>query len=520
MTEEHFDYIVIGAGSAGCAVAARLVEAGTNRVLVLEAGPWDRSLWVHLPIGFFRILSDRRYNWGYEAEFNESSGARRVPWPRGRLIGGSSSINGLVYIRGQREDFEEWEAGSATGWGWAGVGPYFEKAESGPVGVSDPRYTHPLCDAFIATAERRGITRVPDFNGPRQAGSGYYRLNTRYGRRSSAAVAYLHPLRRHPNLVTRTETLVERLEICDGRLRGVSYRHGGQRHFAAADREAILCAGAIGSPQLLQLSGVGPADLIERAGVEVVVERPAVGRALQDHFASRVIARVVNSRTLNEMSHSWFSRLGMGLQYVLARRGPLTLGAVMAGLFTSVTDGLERPDVQLLFGPLSTDNPNQGLHEFPGMTLTVCPLRPKSRGWLAIESADPAKHPRIVANYLEDEYDREILLKGLHLARAMFDSEPLNRFVADEYLPGRSLQSDDELLRFALDRGGSIYHPCGTCRMGDDPGTVVDSRLRVRGVNGLRVADASVMPAILSGNINAACMMIGEKAADLILAAD
>jgi choline dehydrogenase len=516
--EESFDYVVIGAGSAGCAIAARLVEPGTHRVLVLEAGPWDRSPWVRVPIGFFKMLSNPRYNWGYEAEFNESPDARKVPWPRGRIIGGSSSINGLVYVRGQREDFDGWEAASAAGWGWAGVGPYFERAESGPVGVSGPRYTHPLCDAFIATAARRGIARVQDFNGASQAGTGYYSLNTRNGRRSSAAFAYLHPSKRHPNLAIRTESLVERLDIRDGRLRGVWYRHRGQRHFATVRREAILSAGAIGSPQLLQLSGVGPADVLEGARIQVVAEVPAVGRNLQDHFASRVMARVQHSRTLNEMSRSWFSQAGMGLQYAFARRGPLTLGAVMAGLFTSATDDVRRPDVQLLFGPLSTDDPSKGLHDFPGMTMTVCPLRPRSRGWLAIRSADPSEYPRIVANYLEHEHDRELLLKGLRLARELFDTEPLSRFVADEYLPGRDRSSDDQLLEFARERGGSIYHPCGTCRMGEGPDTVVDPRLKVHGVAGLRVADASVMPAVLSGNINAACMMIGEKAADLIKA--
>lgn len=514
--DERFDYIVIGAGSAGCAVGARLAESGEHRVLVLEAGPQDRSVWIHVPVGFFKTLSNPRYNWGYEADFDESVGARKVAWPRGRVIGGSSSTNGLVYVRGQPEDFDEWQAASATGWGWSGVRPVFERQEAGPVGVSNPRYTHPLCDALIEAAVRRGIARVADFNGPTQAGVGYYRLNTRHGRRCSAAVGYLHPARRRTNLVVRSECVVERLDIRDGRLLGVSYRHRGVRQFASVAREAILSAGAIGSPQLLQLSGIGPADVLERAGVAVALDLPAVGRNLQDHFASRIMARVANARTLNEMSRSWSSQLGMGLTYAATRRGPLTLGAVMAGLFTSVTEGTARPDLQLLFGPLSSDNPAKGLHEFPGMTLTVCPLRPKSRGWLAIRSADPNEHPRIVANYLEDPYDRRILIEGLRLARELLDTAPLKRFVAAEYLPGKDCISEEQLLQFARTRGGSIYHPCGTCQMGDDPGSVVDSALRVRGIGGLRVADASIMPLIPSGNINAACMMIGEKAADLI----
>lgn len=516
--DEWFDYVVIGAGSAGCAVAARLAEGGESRVLVLEAGPRDRSVWIHVPVGFFRTLANPRYNWGYEADFNESLGARKVAWPRGRVIGGSSSTNGLVYVRGQPEDFDEWQAASATGWGWWGVRPFFEKQEAGPVGVSDPRYKHPLCDALIEAAVRRGIARVADFNGPTQAGVGYYRLNTRHGRRCSAAVGYLRPARRAANLAVRSECIVERLEIRDGRLLGVSYRHRGQRHFVSVAREAIVSAGAIGSPQLLQLSGIGPAEALERAGVEVTLDLPAVGRNLQDHFASRIIARVANARTLNEMSHSWLSRLGMAVTYAATRRGPLTLGAVMGGLFTSVTAGTARPDLQLLFGPLSSDNPAQGLHEFPGMTLTVCPLRPKSRGWLAIRSADPNDHPRIVANYLEDSYDRRILIEGLRFARELLGSAPLDQFVAAEYLPGKHCISDEQLLEFARTRGGSIYHPCGTCVMGDEPGSVVDSSLRVRGISGLRVADASIMPLVPSGNINAASVMIGEKAAVLIRA--
>ena len=516
--EEQFDYVVVGAGSAGCVVAARLAEGRRHRVLVLEAGGWDRSIWIHIPIGFYKCFSNPRYNWGYTAEFDELVGARRVAWPRGRVIGGSSSINGLVYVRCQREDYDSWEAASASGWGWAGVGPYFDKAEATPVGVSDARYTHSLCDAFIEAAERCGVARVRDFNGPHQAGAGYYRLNTRHGRRSSSAVAYLHPLRHCGNLEVRTECLVERLDVRDGRLRGIWYRRDSHRHFTAVTREAVLCAGAIGSPQLLQISGIGPADVLERAGVELVQELPAVGRNLQDHFASRVISRVVRSRTLNEMSRSWLAQLGMGLQYVFARRGPMTLGAVMAGLFVSLEGHENRPDTQLLFGPLSTDDPSKGLHEFPGMTLTVCPLRPRSRGWLAIRSADPAEHPRIVANYLADAHDRRLLVNGLRFARTLLDTEPLKQFAGGEYLPGKECMTDEQLLSFTRMRGGSIYHPAGTCRMGDGPDTVVDSRLRVRGIGGLRVADASIMPNIPSGNINAACLMIGEKAADLLKA--
>jgi choline dehydrogenase len=513
---ERFDYVVVGAGSAGCVVASRLADRAARRVLVLEAGPWDRSVWIHLPIGFFRAVANPRFNWRYEAAFDSAPGARSVAWPRGHVVGGSSSINGLVYIRGQREDFDAWASSSATGWAWANVAPYFERMESGPVGVSDPRYRHVLCDAFIEAAASCGVGHVADFNGATQAGAGYFRLNTRRGRRCSAAVAYLHPALRRGNITVRPECLVERLELRDGGVSGVWYRRGGERMLATVTREVVLCAGAIGSPQLLQLSGIGPADVLERAGVAVAHELPGVGRNLQDHFAARIIVRATGARTLNEMSRSLRSRLGMTLQYLLARRGPLTLGAAMSGAFATVTDGERRPDVQLLFGPLSTDNPSEGLHDFPGMTLTACPLRPKSRGWLAIRSPDPAQHPQISANYLEHEYDRRTLIAGLRLARRILAAPPLARYVAQELHPGRDCGTDSHLLEFARARGGSIYHPCGTCRMGSDTDAVVDPELRVRGVRGLRVADASVIPQVPSGNINAACLMIGERAADII----
>lgn len=513
---QRADYIVIGAGTAGCAVAARLSERANRRVLVLEAGRWDRSPWIHVPIGFYRTYAHPKLNWRYEAAFDGAPDARRVLWPRGRVVGGCSSINGLVYIRGQREDYDDWAAAGAAGWGWADVEPCFERAESGTVGVEAPRYTHALCDAFIDAAANRGIRRVSDFSGADQGGAGYFPLNTRRGLRSSAATAYLHPARARRNLEVLTGCLVERVEVRAGQVQGVWYSRGGRRQFATASREVVLCAGAIGSPQILQLSGVGPAGVLERAGVGVVHELPGVGRNLQDHFASRIMARATGIRTLNEMSHSWRSQLGMGLQYVFTRRGPLTLGAVMAGAFVAVESGVQRPDVQLLFGPLSTDNPSEGLHRFPGMTLTVCPLRPRSRGVLAIGSADPAAHPEISANYLVEEHDRRMLVAGLRLARGLLATDPLRRFVADEYLPGRVCETDEALLAFARARGGSIYHPVGTCRMGTDEEAVVDPRLRVHGIEGLRVADASIMPLIPSGNTNAACLMVGERAAALI----
>lgn len=518
--DREFDYIIVGAGSAGCVLAAELARASGTRILVLEAGSRDWSPWIHVPIGFFKTIASPKLNWGYEAEFDSSNEARRVPWPRGRVLGGSSSINGLVYIRGQAQDYDDWAASSASGWEWKQVRTYFEKIEASGLGVSPARYSHPLCDAFVNSAEVAGIPVTDDFNGSFQGGSGYYRLNTRGGLRSSSAVAFLHPAHRAGKISVATGCEVERIEVHRGRAIGLAYRRNGNRHYVAVAQEIVLCAGAIASPQILQCSGIGPAGLLKALDIPVLVDSPGVGQNLQDHFAVRVVARVSGSRTLNEMSRSWPDKIGMALQYACSRTGPLTLGAAMAGAFVASGLGGARPDLQFLFGPLSADNPALGLHAFPGMTLSVCQLRPESRGHLQIVSADIATKPRIVANYLATELDRQTLFAGVRKAREIYATAPLSRYVAEEFAPGVDIASDQDILQYARTKGGSIYHPVGTCRMGTTSDCVVDPELKVRGVDGLRVADASVMPLLPSGNTNASCMMIGARAAAIIRGED
>ncbi len=515
---ESFDYIVVGAGTAGALLAARLASGGRASVLVLEAGPADRSLWIHLPVGFFKSLANPAINWGFQAAFDEAGTARQVSWPRGKVVGGSGSINGLVYIRGQRADFDVWGA-QASGWGWDSVERSFQAVEQNGFGPAQPGWRHRLCDDFIAAAQAAGYPARGDLVQPDAAAAGYFQLSVAKGLRNTTARTFLHPARRRGEVELRTEALVERVEFAEGRACAVVYQRGGQAQRAAARREVVLCAGAIGSPQLLQLSGIGPGALLRDAGIAVLRDSPQVGRNLQDHYALRTVSRVKGLRTLNELSRSPLSKAAMALRFALTRSGPLTIGAAMAGLFACVEDPGGRPDVQLLMGPLSVAGPGQGLHGFAGMTSTACQLRPESRGFVAIRSPDTRQAPRIVANYLVAERDRRVMLAALRLARRISATAPLADHLSGEMLPGPAYHADDELLDYIRGNGGSIYHPVGSCAMGDDPARPLDATLRVRGVAGLRVADASVMPTLVSSNSNAACAMIGERAAALIAAA-
>lgn len=524
-----FDYIIVGAGSAGCVLANRLSADPRTRVLLLEAGPSDRNPWIHIPLGYGKLFATPSVNWMYQSQPEPGLNGRSVFTPRGKVLGGCSSINGLVHVRGQREDFDEWARLGNAGWGYADVLPYFLKSEnherprgayqggSGPLAVSELPDRHALCDAFIAAVQSQGFPRNDDFNGATQEGVGYYHTTSRHGRRSSAAVAYLRPVMRRANLRIETEALTHRIRFEGRRAVGVNYEKDGQVREARARREVLLCAGAFNSPQLLQLSGVGPRALLERLGIPLVLDAPGVGAGLQDHFYVRTVWKCSQPITFNDDMRSLAGKLGVGLKYLLARRGPLTVSAGYAGAFLRSRPDVARPDVQLYFINFSTDKMGTTLHPFPGFTVSMSPLRPTSRGSVAIQSADPRQPPAIQYNYLSTEDDRRTVIDGLKLVRRIVRTPAMQRFVLAEYAPGDSIASDDDWLGYARQVGGTVYHPTSTCRMGQDTLAVVDERLRVRGLEHLRVVDASIMPNVVSGNSNAAAIMIGEKGADLIL---
>ena len=524
------DFVVVGAGTAGCALAARLSENGRHSVLLLEAGPKDDYLWIHLPIGYGKTMVHPVYNWRFETEPDPGMNGRRIYWPRGRCLGGSSSINGLIYIRGQHEDYDHWAGLGNDGWAWKDVLPYFRKLESnsrgaselhgadGPIACSDIRGRHELIEALIAGAGSLGVPRNDDFNGERQEGVGYYQLFTRKGWRSSTAVAYLKPARGRPNLRVQTDAHATRVLFEGTRATGVEYRQHGRLEVARAGREVSLAAGALQSPQLLQLSGVGPADLLREHSIAVVADRPGVGENLQDHLQLRLVFKCTKAITTTDDLASWWRSAKIGLQWLLLREGPLAIGINQGGLFTRVLPESSRPDIQFHIATLSADLAGAKPHPFSGFTLSVCQLRPGSRGTVRIRSADPFEPPAMVPNYLSTEEDRRCAVEAVKFARRLAATPEVAPYVREEYKPGPGVASDAEILDWCRGNGATIFHPSGTCRMGSDGMAVVDSGLRVAGVSGLRVVDCSVMPTLVSGNTNAPVAMIAERASDLILA--
>jgi choline dehydrogenase len=527
-----FDYVVIGAGSAGCVLANRLSADPAVSVLLLEAGGRDDYIWIHIPVGYFKTMHNPRTDWCFKTEPNPGMGGRALAYPRGKTLGGCSAINGHIYMRGQARDYDQWRQLGNAGWGWSDVLPLFKRSEDqvrgadehhgagGPLAVTEQRIQLPILDVFAAAAVEAGIPRTLDFNRGDNAGVGYFQVTQRNGLRWSAAKAFLHPIAHRPNLKVLTKAQTTRLRLADGRATGVEFDRDGQRSRAEARGEVILSAGSVASPQLLQLSGIGPGRLLGEHGIPVLRDLPGVGENLQDHLQIRPIYRVHGIGTLNERVNSLFGKIGIGLEYLLFRTGPMTMGASQLGCFAKSDPSRETPNLEYHVQPLSTDKLGDPLHAFPAFTASVCNLRPESRGRVRIKSADARQAPAIETNYLAVDADRQVAVDALKLTRRIvLGSEAFRPYRPEEYLPGPAIATDADLFEAVGRISGTIFHPVGTCKMApeSDAMGVVDARLRLRGIEGLRVVDASIMPSITSGNTNAPTIMIAEKASDMIL---
>ena len=527
----EFDYVVVGAGSSGCVVANRLSQCGRYSVALIEAGPSDNNPWIHVPVGYFKTMGNPKSDWCYKTQPDPGIAGRSIPWPRGRVLGGSSSINGLLYVRGQPQDFDTWSQLGCTGWSWDDVLPYFKRSEKwdgvddsglrgkdGPLSVQSSRLNRDIVDNWVDAAVTAGYQRNYDYNGFDQEGVGHFQLTMKGGRRCSAAAAYLTPVKSRKNLQIITNAQTKKVNIVNGRASSVEIDTKNNIDTISAKKEIILSAGSIGSPQILMLSGIGSGEELQNLGINVIRDLDGVGKNLQDHLQARPIFKTDLS-TINTETGNYAKKALIGLQYILTQRGPLTMAASLGTGFLKTEDHLETPDIQFHIQPFSADMPSKGPHKFSAFTASVLQLRPESKGYLTLKSPNYLDHPNIHPNYLATATDCNTIVKGVQIARKIAEHEPLKKHILEEYAPGSDVPLNDEegTLDWVRRTAVTIYHPSGTCKMGTDEMSVVTPTLKVRGLEGLRVADASIMPSITSGNTNAPAIMIGEKASDLIL---